>query len=114
MYELIIGLNDVSNKHLLVFKLFLIPTMTIYQNTTKVLWCKIYYYLQQKISFIDVATGSLGQGINIACGMAYTAKYVDKTKLVYSKIGKKYVKNCIVISLSFQWVINITLISNVF
>jgi len=31
-----------------------------------------------RLSFIDVATGSLGQGLSVACGMAYTAKFFDK------------------------------------
>lgn len=32
-----------------------------------------------KIDFIDVATGSLGQGLGMAAGMAYAAKYIDKS-----------------------------------
>jgi len=41
-----------------------------------------------KIDFIDVATGSLGQGLNLACGMAYVSKYVDKTNFkVYCLLG---------------------------
>lgn len=36
----------------------------------------------QKIDFIDVATGSLGQGLGMAAGMAYTSKNVDKTKQI--------------------------------
>lgn len=31
-----------------------------------------------KLDFIDAATGSLGQGLSIACGMAYASKHVDK------------------------------------
>uniref|UniRef100_A0A3B4DPN2 transketolase n=3 Tax=Pygocentrus nattereri TaxID=42514 RepID=A0A3B4DPN2_PYGNA len=31
-----------------------------------------------KQQFVDVATGSLGQGLGVACGMAYTGKYFDK------------------------------------
>jgi len=31
-----------------------------------------------RLSFIDVATGSLGQGLSVACGMAYAAKHFDK------------------------------------
>lgn len=31
-----------------------------------------------RLSFIDVATGSLGQGLSVACGMAYTGKHFDK------------------------------------
>lgn len=32
-----------------------------------------------KIPFVDVATGSLGQGLSVAAGMAYSAKVFDKT-----------------------------------
>lgn len=28
--------------------------------------------------FVDCATGSLGQGLGVACGMAYSSKYFDK------------------------------------
>ncbi|CAD5218101.1 unnamed protein product [Bursaphelenchus okinawaensis] len=31
-----------------------------------------------RLNFIDVATGSLGQGLSMATGMAYTGKYLDK------------------------------------
>ena len=34
--------------------------------------------LLQRLSFVDVATGSLGQGLSCAAGMAYTGKYFDK------------------------------------
>ena len=34
--------------------------------------------LFQRLSFIDVATGSLGQGLSCAAGMAYVGKYIDK------------------------------------
>ncbi|XP_002733574.1 transketolase-like [Saccoglossus kowalevskii] len=33
-----------------------------------------------RLNFIDVATGSLGQGLSIACGMAYIGKYIDKAR----------------------------------
>ncbi|XP_029631934.1 transketolase isoform X1 [Salmo trutta] len=33
----------------------------------------------QKQQFADVVTGSLGQGLGVACGMAYTGKYFDKS-----------------------------------
>ena len=32
----------------------------------------------QRLNFVDVATGSLGQGLSCAAGMAYTGKYIDK------------------------------------
>ena len=35
-----------------------------------------------RLNFIDVATGSLGQGLSVACGMAYAAKHFDKV-LIY-------------------------------
>jgi len=31
-----------------------------------------------RLNFIDVATGSLGQGLSVACGMAYIGKVLDK------------------------------------
>merc|ERR1711953_592618 len=31
-----------------------------------------------RLNFIDVATGSLGQGLSVACGMAYVGKHIDK------------------------------------
>lgn len=31
-----------------------------------------------KIPFVDVATGSLGQGLSVAAGMAYSSKYLDE------------------------------------
>ncbi|XP_070362657.1 transketolase-like protein 2 isoform X2 [Equus asinus] len=36
------------------------------------------FILSKGLSFVDVATGSLGQGLGAACGMAYTGKYFDK------------------------------------
>lgn len=41
-----------------------------------------------RLNFIDVATGSLGQGLSVAAGMAYIGKYVDKAPYrVYCLIG---------------------------
>ncbi|KAJ8257514.1 hypothetical protein GJAV_G00186410 [Gymnothorax javanicus] len=41
-----------------------------------------------KLQFVDVATGSLGQGLGAACGMAYTGKYFDKASYrVYCLLG---------------------------
>uniref|UniRef100_A0A8C6YFK2 Transketolase N-terminal domain-containing protein n=1 Tax=Naja naja TaxID=35670 RepID=A0A8C6YFK2_NAJNA len=41
-----------------------------------------------RLPFVDVATGSLGQGLGAACGMAYTGKYFDKTSYrVYCLLG---------------------------
>ncbi|XP_067683359.1 transketolase-like protein 2 [Haliotis asinina] len=41
-----------------------------------------------RLNFIDVATGSLGQGLSVAAGMAYTAKYFDKADYrTYCLIG---------------------------
>uniref|UniRef100_A0A8C7DK44 Transketolase n=1 Tax=Oncorhynchus kisutch TaxID=8019 RepID=A0A8C7DK44_ONCKI len=40
------------------------------------------------LSFVDVATGSLGQGLGAACGMAYTGKHFDKSSYrVYCMMG---------------------------
>ncbi|XP_067854835.1 transketolase-like [Heptranchias perlo] len=41
-----------------------------------------------KLAFVDVATGSLGQGLGAAAGMAYTGKYFDKASYrVYCLLG---------------------------
>nr|CAD2130396.1 unnamed protein product [Meloidogyne enterolobii] len=41
-----------------------------------------------RLSFIDVATGSLGQGLSCAAGMAYTGKYIDNASYrVYCLLG---------------------------
>ncbi|KAL0593815.1 Transketolase-like protein 2 [Plecturocebus cupreus] len=41
-----------------------------------------------RLPFVDVATGSLGQGVGAACGMAYTGKYLDKASyLVFCLMG---------------------------
>ncbi|XP_060108549.1 transketolase-like protein 1 [Heteronotia binoei] len=41
-----------------------------------------------RLPFVDVATGSLGQGLGAACGMAYTGKYFDKASYrVYCLLG---------------------------
>ncbi|XP_064415408.1 transketolase-like protein 2 isoform X2 [Latimeria chalumnae] len=41
-----------------------------------------------KLSFVDIATGSLGQGLGAACGMAYTGKYFDKASFrVFCLLG---------------------------
>uniref|UniRef100_A0A8C7VQJ0 transketolase n=1 Tax=Oncorhynchus mykiss TaxID=8022 RepID=A0A8C7VQJ0_ONCMY len=37
------------------------------------------FVLSKKQQFVDVVTGSLGQGLGVACGMAYTGKYFDKS-----------------------------------
>jgi transketolase len=34
--------------------------------------------LLDRLPFVDVATGSLGQGLSVAGGMAYSSKYLDK------------------------------------
>lgn len=31
-----------------------------------------------RLNFIDVGTGSLGQGLSVAAGMAYVGKFFDK------------------------------------
>lgn len=41
-----------------------------------------------RLPFVDVATGSLGQGLSVACGMAYVGKYVDRSPYrVYCVLG---------------------------
>ncbi|KAL1129833.1 hypothetical protein AAG570_012777 [Ranatra chinensis] len=41
-----------------------------------------------RLNFIDVGTGSLGQGLSVGCGMAYVGKYYDKASYrVYVLVG---------------------------
>ncbi|XP_054724650.1 LOW QUALITY PROTEIN: transketolase-like [Uloborus diversus] len=41
-----------------------------------------------RLSFVDVATGSLGQGLSCAAGMAFVGKYIDKSSYrIYCVIG---------------------------
>jgi len=41
-----------------------------------------------RLPFVDVATGSLGQGLSCAAGMAYVGKYIDKASYrVYCLLG---------------------------
>ncbi|XP_058807687.1 transketolase isoform X2 [Phymastichus coffea] len=41
-----------------------------------------------RLNFVDVATGSLGQGLSVAAGMAYVGKYFDKASYrAYCLIG---------------------------
>lgn len=42
--------------------------------------CDVSLSSVQKLDFVDVATGSLGQGLSVACGMAYTGKHWDKSR----------------------------------
>ena len=54
-----------------------------------------------RLNFIDVATGSLGQGLSVACGMAYVGKFLDKASYrTYCLMGDgesmevSFMKNC--------------------
>lgn len=48
----------------------------------------IFVTFFKRLDFIDVGTGSLGQGIGCAAGMAYTGKYFDKASYrVYCLVG---------------------------
>ncbi|XP_062871366.1 transketolase-like protein 2 [Trichomycterus rosablanca] len=50
--------------------------------------CELEGHPTPKLAFVDVATGSLGQGLGAACGMAYTGKYFDKSSYrVYCLLG---------------------------
>lgn len=48
--------------------------------TSVTLLCICVLCVFQKQQFVDLATGSLGQGLGVACGMAYTGKYFDKSR----------------------------------
>uniref|UniRef100_A0A8C2XBH6 Transketolase n=1 Tax=Cyclopterus lumpus TaxID=8103 RepID=A0A8C2XBH6_CYCLU len=50
--------------------------------------CNDRFVLSKKLAFVDVATGSLGQGLGASCGMAYTGKHFDKSGYrVYCMLG---------------------------
>ncbi|KAL7859967.1 hypothetical protein SRHO_G00151140 [Serrasalmus rhombeus] len=50
--------------------------------------CDLEGHPTPKLAFVDVATGSLGQGLGAACGMAYTGKHFDKSSYrVYCLLG---------------------------
>ncbi|XP_048880018.1 transketolase-like protein 2 [Brienomyrus brachyistius] len=50
--------------------------------------CELEGHPTPRLPFVDVATGSLGQGLGAACGMAYTGKYFDKSSYrVYCLLG---------------------------
>ncbi|XP_066470011.1 transketolase-like protein 1 [Tiliqua scincoides] len=50
--------------------------------------CDLEGHPTPRLRFVDVATGSLGQGLGAACGMAYTGKYFDKASYrVYCLLG---------------------------
>jgi transketolase len=40
--------------------------------------CELEGHPTPKLPYVDVATGSLGQGLGCAAGMAYSSKYLDK------------------------------------
>nr|XP_008271722.3 transketolase-like protein 2 [Oryctolagus cuniculus] len=40
--------------------------------------CALEGHPTPRLPFVDVATGSLGQGLGAACGMAYAGKYLDR------------------------------------
>ena len=58
------------------------PRYTPFQKVS----CKHCTYISSfiRLNFIDVATGSLGQGLSVACGMAYAAKHFDKVLIKLS------------------------------
>jgi len=62
---------DISSLQLLKHYLFL--DVFIAEN---------YIWFMQRLPFVDVATGSLGQGLSCAAGMAYVGKYIDKAQWV--------------------------------
>ncbi|KAL2104292.1 hypothetical protein ACEWY4_001160 [Coilia grayii] len=50
--------------------------------------CELEGHPTPKLEFVDVATGSLGQGLGASCGMAYTGKHFDKASYrVYCLLG---------------------------
>ena len=50
----------------------------IFQMKLRTLESDLEGHPTPRLNFVDVATGSLGQGLSVACGMAYCGKYIDK------------------------------------
>ena len=42
--------------------------------------CELEGHPTGKLDFVDIATGSLGQGLSGACGLAYSMKYLEKQR----------------------------------
>lgn len=50
--------------------------------------CDLEGHPTPRLSFVDVATGSLGQGLSVGAGMAWAGKYLDKSDYrIYVLIG---------------------------
>lgn len=43
-----------------------------------------------RLNFVDVGTGSLGQGLSVAAGMAYVGKNYDKANYRYVSIKQPF------------------------
>ncbi|XP_054751936.2 transketolase-like protein 2 [Lytechinus pictus] len=57
-------------------------------NNLRKIDCLLEGHPTPRLSFVDVATGSLGQGLSVAAGMAYTGKYFDKADYrTYCMVG---------------------------
>jgi transketolase N-terminal domain/subunit len=62
-------------------KLFLYQPLlfpTHFQMKLRTLESDLEGHPTPRLNFVDVATGSLGQGLSVACGMAYCGKFIDK------------------------------------
>ena len=57
------------------------PNGRVMQAVAITLLTHFFYILFFRLNFIDVATGSLGQGLSVAAGMAYAGKHFDKVEL---------------------------------
>lgn len=60
--------------------LWIVSSSSDYIKAMQGYWMLHWMCVLQRLSFVDVATGSLGQGLSVAAGMAYTAKYFDKAE----------------------------------
>lgn len=49
----------------------------------------------QRLPFVDVATGSLGQGLSCAAGMAYVGKYIDHASWALTSLRRFNSTTCI-------------------
>lgn len=59
-----------------------------YLNNLRKIDCELEGHPMPHLPYVDVATGSLGQGLSCSCGMAYTGKYFEEASYrVYCVIG---------------------------
>ena len=77
LYEYVLSMYSYSMSMAIICSLW-------YKECVNVrLLCGTQGHPTPRLAFVDVATGSLGQGLSCAAGMAYAGKYFDKARCCY-------------------------------